>query len=862
MHPLAGHVAVDQRLRQPLGDVAGPLQAAQPQRQGQADRAGSRSRPPRSPAGRARRRCRRRAGRPGASRAGRRPTPSATSASSYCRSTLNARTTTGRRPPGSGTSNPPSREAQPGARERLRRRARAPGRSRCRRPRRPARTRAQPLVQLEGGHRGGAVAEVDDDGGSTAARSRQPAARPASGRTRRSRFGLVVPRVTGRTPAASACHTGRCMPRSRVSGIQRTGGVDGCIRSGGSVGDASIRRGRDGHRAHLTARPAGHRRRRRHERLRARGRQRSWPTAASRSRSSPGRPRARSRRSRRARPGRRRAPRHRRARTRGCRKDGPARPAVRLRRRRDARRSRTRPRAATTSSTRTTGSPARSAGSPPTAGACRSCTRCTRWPGSRTSTSPTATARADRAARSVRRRSSRPPTGWSPTPTARPRELIDLYDADPARVAVVAAGRRPRHASRPATVSGRPARRWACRATPMRAALRRPHPAAQGPRRAAARRPPSCCAGDPELRERLVVAVLGGPSGTGLHPPERARRSSPASSASPTSCASCRRSTRADARAVVPRRRPRRSCPSLQRVVRAGRRRGAGVRHPGRRRRRRRPAHRRRRRPACSSTVTTRPTGATALEAAPAIDPGGASRLADAAVEHAAGFGWDAHRRPAARGLRRGAGRLRRARRRSTPLAAARPACPRAGDPVTARAGGATRADGRPSRPTSTTPGIEWEPGGADGRVRRDAARRAEAEDGRARCVVGDRTLSVSAFVVRNPDENHEAFYRCLLRRNLRLPGVAYAVDTVRRRLRHRAGARRRRRRGVPRPAARRGARPRPTSRSTSCSPWASSRRCARSGRGASRAASRPATSRRSATCWRTDRPPEVRPPD
>lgn len=43
--------------------------------------------------------------------------------------------------------------------------------------------------------------------------------------------------------------------------------------------------------------------------------------------------------------------------------------------------------------------------------------------------------------------------------------------------------------------------------------------------------------------------------------------------------------------------------------------------------------------------------------------------------------------------------------------------------------------------------------------------------------VVGDRALAVRAFVVRNPDENHEAFYRSLLRRNLRTPGLAYAVD-------------------------------------------------------------------------------------
>ncbi|WP_404388880.1 YbjN domain-containing protein [Humibacillus xanthopallidus] len=44
--------------------------------------------------------------------------------------------------------------------------------------------------------------------------------------------------------------------------------------------------------------------------------------------------------------------------------------------------------------------------------------------------------------------------------------------------------------------------------------------------------------------------------------------------------------------------------------------------------------------------------------------------------------------------------------------------------------------------------------------------------------LVRDRTTSLSAFVIRNPDENHEAFYRTLLRKNLRLQGVAYAIDT------------------------------------------------------------------------------------
>lgn len=43
--------------------------------------------------------------------------------------------------------------------------------------------------------------------------------------------------------------------------------------------------------------------------------------------------------------------------------------------------------------------------------------------------------------------------------------------------------------------------------------------------------------------------------------------------------------------------------------------------------------------------------------------------------------------------------------------------------------------------------------------------------------IVGRHTLSVNAFVVRRPDENHEAFYRWLLERNLRLYGVTYAID-------------------------------------------------------------------------------------
>ncbi len=45
--------------------------------------------------------------------------------------------------------------------------------------------------------------------------------------------------------------------------------------------------------------------------------------------------------------------------------------------------------------------------------------------------------------------------------------------------------------------------------------------------------------------------------------------------------------------------------------------------------------------------------------------------------------------------------------------------------------------------------------------------------------LVGARDLSVQAFVIRHPDERHEEVYRLLLRRNLRLRSVAYAVDAA-----------------------------------------------------------------------------------
>lgn len=43
--------------------------------------------------------------------------------------------------------------------------------------------------------------------------------------------------------------------------------------------------------------------------------------------------------------------------------------------------------------------------------------------------------------------------------------------------------------------------------------------------------------------------------------------------------------------------------------------------------------------------------------------------------------------------------------------------------------------------------------------------------------VLAEREASLSAFVIRHPDENHAEFFRYLLRRNLRSPGLAYATD-------------------------------------------------------------------------------------
>lgn len=45
--------------------------------------------------------------------------------------------------------------------------------------------------------------------------------------------------------------------------------------------------------------------------------------------------------------------------------------------------------------------------------------------------------------------------------------------------------------------------------------------------------------------------------------------------------------------------------------------------------------------------------------------------------------------------------------------------------------------------------------------------------------LIGSHTVSVSAFVVRRADENHEEVMRWLLRRNTRLRGIAFALDAA-----------------------------------------------------------------------------------
>lgn len=75
-----------------------------------------------------------------------------------------------------------------------------------------------------------------------------------------------------------------------------------------------------------------------------------------------------------------------------------------------------------------------------------------------------------------------------------------------------------------------------------------------------------------------------------------------------------------------------------------------------------------------------------------------------------------------------------------------------------------------------TDAGVEHEPGARAGEVvvRLPGEHRLTTT---ASVLVGRRSLSLSAFVVRAPEENAEGVMRWLLRRNARLRGVAFALD-------------------------------------------------------------------------------------
>lgn len=72
--------------------------------------------------------------------------------------------------------------------------------------------------------------------------------------------------------------------------------------------------------------------------------------------------------------------------------------------------------------------------------------------------------------------------------------------------------------------------------------------------------------------------------------------------------------------------------------------------------------------------------------------------------------------------------------------------------------------------------GISHEPGAREGEIVAELPGEKKLKTVTS-IMVSETALSAVAFVIRNPDENHERFYRYLLGKNLRLPGAAYAID-------------------------------------------------------------------------------------
>ena len=265
----------------------------------------------------------------------------------------------------------------------------------------------------------------------------------------------------------------------------------------------------------------------------------------------------------------------------------------------------------------------------------------------------------------------------------------------------------------------------------------------------------------PELRGRLQVAIVGGPSGTGLDRPESLHKLAAALGIADL----VRFEPPARAARLADwyrgRRRHRRAEP--QRVVRAGRAGVPGVRHPGRRRRGRRAAHRgpgRGVRPAgrLPPTRPTSPPRSAGWSPPPGCGPGWAARRR----RHAERFSWQR----TAEGLLvayRGA----LADRRDRP----------ARRPRWEDHDGPSRAElDEVIRTTLVDRELEH-------RAHRRGVVPGHACPGTHRLatpcwlVVGDHALLVEAFVMRHADEDKAELYDFLLQRNSRMYGVAFSLD-------------------------------------------------------------------------------------
>ncbi len=166
-------------------------------------------------------------------------------------------------------------------------------------------------------------------------------------------------------------------------------------------------------------------------------------------------------------------------------------------------------------------------------------------------------------------------------------QLVDLHDADPRRVVTVAPGVDLEH-FRPGEASGARTRLgvppdavlllFVGRIQPLKAPDVLLHAAARMLQR------------DPALRDRLVVAVVGGPSGTGLLEPTGLQDLAHSLGIADVVRFEAPQGWPGSPAGLV-RRGGRGRRPEPQRVLRAGRARGAGLRHPGRRDRRRPSAH-------------------------------------------------------------------------------------------------------------------------------------------------------------------------------------------------------------------------------------------------------------------------------